>query len=92
MKSSTLDVHAKVKIPAETQTGAVFRLRGKSIKALTQQRIRRSSLPRRGGTPVKLTGRQKELLRELEEINQMDAGKHSPRAKLWMEKVKDFFI
>ena len=42
-------------------------------------------------TPVKLTERQKELLREMEAINQMDAHKHSPRAKSWMEKVKDFF-
>ena len=29
--------------------------------------------------------------RELEEINQLDAGKHSPREKSWMNKVKDFF-
>ena len=42
-------------------------------------------------TPVKLTERQKELLRELEEINQQDAHKHNPRAKSWMEKVKNFF-
>lgn len=41
--------------------------------------------------PVKLTERQKELLREMEEINQLDSDKHSPRAKSWMAKVKDFF-
>lgn len=87
----TLEGHAKMKVPAETQSGAVFRLRGKGIKPL------RSS--ERGDlmchvvveTPVKLTERQKELLRELEEINQLDAGKHSPREKSWMNKVKDFF-
>jgi molecular chaperone DnaJ len=42
-------------------------------------------------TPVKLTARQKELLAELEEINQSDGSRHNPRAKSWMDKVKDFF-
>ena len=87
----TLDGHAKMKIPPETQTGATFRLRGKGIKPL------RSSDP--GDlmchvvveTPIKLTERQKELLREMEEINLQDSDKHSPRAKGWMDKVKDFF-
>jgi molecular chaperone DnaJ len=42
-------------------------------------------------TPVKLTERQKELLKELEEINLQDSGKHSPRSKSWLDKMKDFF-
>jgi molecular chaperone DnaJ len=42
-------------------------------------------------TPVKLTERQKELLREFEAINERNAGVHNPRAKSWMEKVKEFF-
>jgi len=87
----TLDGHAKIKIPAETQTGQVFRLRNKGIR------------PVRGSvqgdlychvaveTPVKLTARQKELLRELEAINLQDPEAHSPRAKSFFEKVKDFF-
>jgi molecular chaperone DnaJ len=87
----TLDGHAKIKIPPETQTGQVFRLRGKGIKGV------RSSYP--GDlmcqvaveTPVKLTERQKELLRELEEINKRDGDRHSPRAKSFMAKVREFF-
>ena len=87
----TLDGHAKIKIPPETQTGQVFRLRGKGIKGV------RSSYP--GDllcqvvveTPVKLTDRQKELLRELEEINTRDGDRHSPRAKSFMDKVREFF-
>ncbi len=87
----TLDGHAKIKVPAETQTGQVFRLRNKGIR------------PVRGSvqgdlychvaveTPVKLTARQKELLRELETITQEDPGAHSPRAKSFFDKVKDFF-
>ncbi|MCX7136866.1 MAG: molecular chaperone DnaJ, partial [Proteobacteria bacterium] len=38
-----------------------------------------------------LTARQRELLNELEAINDKDAGRHNPRAKSWMDKVKEFF-
>jgi molecular chaperone DnaJ len=87
----TLDGHAKIKIPPETQTGQVFRLRGKGIKGV------RSTYP--GDllcqvaveTPVKLTERQKELLRELEDINIRDGDRHSPRAKSFMAKMREFF-
>jgi molecular chaperone DnaJ len=87
----TLDGSAKIKVPAETQTGQVFRLRGKGIKGV------RSTYP--GDllcevvieTPVRLTERQKELLRELEEINKKDGDRHNPRAKSFMEKVREFF-
>jgi molecular chaperone DnaJ len=87
----TLDGAAKIKIPAETQSGKVFRLRGKGIRGI------RSSGP--GDlmchvvveTPVNLTERQRDLLREFEAINDKDAGHHNPRAKSWMDKVKDFF-
>ena len=87
----TLDGHATIKIPTETQTGQVFRLKNKGIR------------PVRGSvtgdlychvvieTPVKLTARQKELLREFEAINDQDPGAHSPRAKSFFDKVRDFF-
>jgi molecular chaperone DnaJ len=87
----TLDGHAKMKIPPETQTGAKFRLRNKGIKPLRSSDHGDLICHVVVETPVKLTERQKELLREMEEINQQDAQKHSPRAKSWMEKVKDFF-
>ena len=70
----TLDGHATIKVPAETQSGQTFRLRNKGIR------------PVRGSvqgdlychvaieTPVKLTSRQKELLREFEKINEEDPG------------------
>ncbi|EGK73188.1 Chaperone protein DnaJ [Methyloversatilis universalis FAM5] len=87
----TLDGAAKIKIPAETQSGKVFRLRGKGIKGV------RSSYP--GDlmchvvveTPVNLTARQRELLKEFDDINRSDEANHSPRAKSWMDKMKDFF-
>ncbi|PWB61081.1 MAG: molecular chaperone DnaJ [Betaproteobacteria bacterium] len=87
----TLEGQAKVKVAAETQTGQVLRLRGKGIKGV------RSSHP--GDllceivveTPVKLTERQKELLRELESISAANGDRHNPRAKSFMDKVREFF-
>ena len=84
----TLDGSAKIKVPAETQSGKVFRLRGKGIKGV------RSAAP--GDlfchvvieTPVHLTDRQKELLREFESISEEHGERHNPRAKSWMDKVR----
>ena len=42
-------------------------------------------------TPVNLTGRQKDLLREFEAISQEHGDRHNPRAKSWMDKVREFF-
>jgi molecular chaperone DnaJ len=87
----TLDGEAKIKIPAETQSGQVFRLRGKGIKPIRQTSAGDLMCHVVVETPVRLTDRQKELLRELEEINLQDGDKHNPRAKGFMDKVKDFF-
>ena len=87
----TLEGHARMKIPSETQTGAVFRLRGKGIKPLRGNENGDLLCHVVVETPVKLTERQKEILRELEEINESDSAKHSPRAKGWLNKVKGFF-
>lgn len=87
----TLSGRASIKIPAGTQTGKLFRLRGKGIK------------PVRGGpvgdllarvaveTPVSLNARQKELLRELDETLSDGGEKHSPNTSSWLDKVKNFF-
>jgi len=87
----TLDGSAKIRIPAETQSGKVFRLRGKGIKGVRSQAYGDLMCHVVVETPVKLTPRQRELLLELEAIDQEEAGKHNPRAKSWMEKVKEFF-
>ncbi|MGJ8687422.1 MAG: molecular chaperone DnaJ [Spongiibacteraceae bacterium] len=86
----TLDGRVKLKIPAESQTGKSFRLRGKGIA------------PVRGGstgdlickilveTPVSLNKRQKELLQEFQASLSGD-DKQSPKKKNWFDGVKDFF-
>jgi molecular chaperone DnaJ len=87
----TLEGHANIKIPAETQTGQVFRLRGKGIKQVRGSHYGDLFCHVAIETPVKLTARQKELLREFEAINDKDPGAHNPRAKSFMDKVRDFF-
>ena len=87
----TLGGSAKMKIPAETQTGGVFRLKGKGIKPLRQSDHGDLMVHVVVETPVKLTEKQKDLLREFEISTQADSGKHSPRNKSWVDKVKDFF-
>jgi molecular chaperone DnaJ len=87
----TLDGHATIRIPAETQSGKIFRLRGKGIKGVRSHAHGDLQCHVVVETPVKLTERQRELLREFEALSQEDSPRHNPRAKGWMDKVKDFF-
>ena len=87
----TLDGKASIKIPAETQSGKVFRLRGKGIKGVRSTTHGDLHCHVIVETPVNLTDRQRELLREFEAINDKDSDRHNPRAKSWMDKVKSFF-
>jgi molecular chaperone DnaJ len=87
----TLDGEVTIKIPTETQSGRVFRLRDKGVK------------PVRGGargdlfcrvvieTPVSLSAEQKELIRKLEESLKGNSAEHAPREKGFFEGVKRFF-
>jgi molecular chaperone DnaJ len=86
----TLDGRVKLKIPPETQTGKLFRLREKGVA------------PVRGGatgdllcrvvveTPVHLTRRQKELLAEFRDIAESDGNRQNPRKTSWFDGVKNF--
>ncbi|MCC5868835.1 MAG: molecular chaperone DnaJ [Gammaproteobacteria bacterium] len=90
----TLEGSVTLKVPAETQSGRAFRLRGKGVR------------PVRGGgqgdlycrvtveTPVNLTSEQKDLLKRFDAaLNRgTDGGeRHSPRSSSWMDGVKRFF-
>ena len=88
----TLDGRVKIKVPQETQTGKMFRLRGKGV------------MPVRGGgvgdllckvvveTPVRLNEEQREILRGFERsLHEGGHQKHSPKGSGWFKSVKDFF-
>ncbi|MGA0024313.1 MAG: molecular chaperone DnaJ [Burkholderiales bacterium] len=87
----TLDGYAKIRIPAETQSGKIFRLRGKGIKGVRSSTHGDLMCHVVVETPISLTARQKELLQEFEAISNKDAARHNPRAKSWMDRVKEFF-
>ncbi|MDL1866435.1 molecular chaperone DnaJ [Betaproteobacteria bacterium PRO4] len=87
----TLDGHARIKVPAGTQTGKIFRLRSKGITGVRNQTTGDLLCHVSVETPVDLTARQKELLEEFDAISQQDGSRHHPRAKSWMEKAREFF-
>lgn len=87
----TLDGSARIRVPAESQTGKTFRLRGKGIKGVRSHVAGDLFCHVVVETPVNLTSRQKELLKEFAGISDQDVARHNPRSKSWYEKVKEFF-
>jgi molecular chaperone DnaJ len=87
----TLKEKVSISIPEGTQSGKTFRLRGKGIKGV------RSSYPGdlychvRVETPVRLTEKQKKLLRDFDQSVREGGGKHSPQAKSFVDRMKGFF-
>ncbi len=88
----TLNGKVSLTIPAETQTGKMFRLRGKGIKSLRGSAMGDLYCHVVVETPVNLTSKQKELLKELGDSFKADtSAKHSPKEKSFFDKVKKFF-
>ena len=85
----TLEGRVTLKIPAETQTGKSFRLRGKGMKSVRGYATGDLICKVVVETPVSLSREQKELLEQLQES--LDKGKHSPRSSSWFDGVKKFF-
>lgn len=87
----TLKSKVTLRIPAETQSGKTFRLRGKGVQSV------RTSAP--GDllckvsveTPVNLNAKQKSLLEELRESLESSGRSHSPATTSWLDKAKRFF-
>jgi molecular chaperone DnaJ len=87
----TLDGSARIRVPAETQSGKTFRLKNKGIKGVRSQVQGDLFCHVVVETPVALTERQRQLLREFDAITREDSDRHNPRAKGWLDKVKEFF-
>ena len=84
----TLDGLAELQIPAGTQSGEVFRKRGMGMPDTHGGRAGDLLIQTYIETPKKLTKRQKELLRELAELDHQHV---SPQRKSFFEKVKEYF-
>jgi molecular chaperone DnaJ len=87
----TLSGKVSFTVPEGTQTGKTFRLKGKGIKGVRSGYAGDLFCHVVVETPVKLTDKQKDLLREFDRLTNEGGAKHSPQSKGWMDKVKDFF-
>jgi molecular chaperone DnaJ len=86
----TLDAKVKLKVHPGTQSGKLYRVRGKGVKSV------------RGGstgdllcrvlveTPISLTSDQKSLLQSFEKSLEKDGKRHNPQANTWLDKMKRF--
>lgn len=87
----TLDGKVKLKIPSGTQTGKMFRLRGKGVPSLRPRHDAGDVLVRvQVETPVNLNEQQKELLRQFDESLAETSG-NNPKRKSFLDSVKQFF-
>ncbi|MDL2358262.1 MAG: molecular chaperone DnaJ [Pseudomonadota bacterium] len=87
----TLSGKVSFTIPEGTQSGKTFRLKAKGIKGVRSGYAGDLFCHVAVETPVKLTDKQKDLLKEFERLTVEGGAKHSPQSKGWMDKVKDFF-
>lgn len=89
----TLEGRARLKIPAESQTGKMFRLRGKGVKSVRSGAIGDLLCRVVVETPVNLSEKQKSLLRELDSSmgTAEEAAKYHPKGKGFFDGVKRFF-
>ena len=87
----TLDGKVMLKIPAETQTGKLFRLRGKGVKPVRGGAVGDLLCRVQLETPVHLTKEQRELIEKLAESLSGGGKKHSPQEHGFMDGVKSFF-
>jgi len=86
----TLNGRIKLRIPAETQTGKLFRLRGKGIKSVRGEGPGDLLCRVVIETPINLSPKQKALLQEFDSTVAMQH-EHSPKSKNWLQKVRNFF-
>lgn len=87
----TMGTEARITIPEGTQTGQIFRLRGKGVPHLHGDGKGDLYVHVFIETPVNLTSKQKKLLKEFDESIKEGGDKHSPRSTSFLDKMKKFF-
>ncbi len=86
-----LDGRVVLKIPPETQTGRVFRMKGKGVKSVRGHRVGDLLCRVVVETPIHLSREQKDLLKDFDRSLAGAEGRHSPRTSSWLDGVKRFF-
>lgn len=88
----TLNGRVKLRVPAETQTGRVFRLHGKGIRTVRGEGPGDLFCKVIVETPVNLSGHQKTVLHSFQEsLSKEGTQQHNPKANSWFKRVKHFF-
>ncbi len=88
----TLGGEAELRIPSETQSGKVFRLREKGVKSVRSRQPGDLFCKVVVETPVNLTVEQRELLEKFETTFVGDgARRHSPKSSTFIDGVKGFW-
>ena len=80
--------HLSVTIPGGVQSGQVLRMSGAGVPNLRSGRRGNLMCQVTVETPVNLSAKQKDLLRELDDSLK---NKHEPKKKSWLDQVKDLF-
>ena len=87
----TIDGAVNLSIPSETQSGKTFRLKGKGIKSYRENFFGDLYCTVQVETPVSLTDKQKEILRQFDRSVNDSNTDHRPNKKTWTDSVSDFF-
>ena len=91
IKMPTLNGSVSVKIPPGTQSGKIFRLKGKGVTTARDNRVGDLYAAISVETPVNLSSKQKDILKDFYTSIEKGGKKHSPRHNSWVSSVKNFF-
>jgi molecular chaperone DnaJ len=90
LEVTTLDKQkAELKIPAGTQTGEKIKLKGRGMPNIKGNGYGDMLVEVTIETPVKLTKKQKELLKDFEKSGEVS--ENNPKSNFFFAKIKDFF-
>ena len=87
----TLSGRAQLKVPPESQSERVFRLKSKGVKNVRSGAVGDLFCKIKVETPVNLNRKQKDLLREFDDMLKAGGERHSPRESSWADRLKSFF-
>ena len=86
----SLDGRLSLKIPTETQTNKMFRMRGKGVQNVRTGHTGDLYCKIMIETPVNLTSEQKNILKNFDQSIHAGGTKHNPKAGSWKDKIKSF--
>jgi len=90
----TIDGKAKIKIPAGTQSGKIFRLKGKGFPAFQSYEKGDLLVEVNAWSPINLTNDERDMLEKLKNSSNFKPGPHekgSAEDKSFFDKIKDAF-